>query len=112
MSNEKLFPDEKLTVINFEVRHFHVIIQNSIKLVLPRFEGIYEMQIFFGCHNMYHHLSKMRLNDFRKVFELQVFITHTYVFTIFFRFRAKKSLRNLQVIERPREFFHSNFEQV
>ena len=51
---EKLFPDEKLTVI-FEVRHFYVIIQNSIKLVLPRSEGIYEMQIFFGCHNMCRH---------------------------------------------------------
>ena len=84
---EKLFPDEKLTVI-FEVRHFYVIIQNSIKLVLPRSEGIYEMQIFFGCHNMYHHLSKMRLNDFRKVFELQVFI-HTFS-QFFFVFARKK----------------------
>ena len=42
-----------------QVRNFYAFIQNLIKLVLPRSEGIYEMQIFFGCHNIYVSPSKM-----------------------------------------------------
>ena len=102
------------SALNFEVSNFYVFIQNSIKLVLPRSEGIYEMQIFFGCHNMCRHQKCDRSSScVWMIFEKSLNSKFSYIsFHDFFSFSRKKRLRNLQVIERPRAFFHSSFEQV